>query len=267
MVLEKASTSQFALTFREYGKRKRGEDQPHEAVIFFPGWAMRGDSWALLPLGRAIRRECQDKRVFTISTRPLHRNASHEDEPQRIREFLRNQDINTVTLVGYSEGARRAMSAATMLPTNGISVEHVILAAPLGLSQTPHVTGRLLRAMAFDIPFDTLRGVIRSRKDGLALWYGFWAAAGIVNGTFQEIVSLNPIRYLRRLHSEVKEMSQASQNISSARIVLGRRDTVVRLGEVSRTLSNGLEPVIMERFSSHGMPLINPREFVQTALS
>lgn len=260
MVLEKESPSQFALTFREYGRRKRGEEQSHEAVIFFPGWAMRGDSWALFPLGQAMKRAYPESRVFTISTRPLHSNASHEDEMQRISEFLQRRNISKVTLVGYSEGARRALFAARTLPEN-IHVEQTVLAAPLGLTQTPHLTGRLLRAMAFDIPFETLRS-IRSPKDGLSLFYGFLAAAGIVNGTVQEVGNLNPIRYLRRLHAEVKEMSQGNQNAPSARIVLGRRDTVVRLSEVGSALPTDMKPIIIERFSSHGMPLVHPNGFV-----
>ncbi|HEX7042198.1 MAG TPA: hypothetical protein VF189_03020, partial [Patescibacteria group bacterium] len=91
------------LTYKEYsGKNVTNADR---ATIFLTGWSMKGNSRSLRYIGRELQKSAPNEKIFTIACRSLRTNERIRYEAHAVKDFVKNQGIKELTLIGYSEGA------------------------------------------------------------------------------------------------------------------------------------------------------------------
>ncbi|HXS14936.1 MAG TPA: hypothetical protein VN711_02320 [Candidatus Saccharimonadales bacterium] len=257
------------LTGREYGKQ-----QTDRATVFLAGWAMRGDSGAFRRIGQEIRAMRPDDRVFTLATRS-GRKGRFADKTHSLTEFLAEEGVREVTLMGYSEGATKAISAAMEIQNAGMVIDGIVLSSPLGLHDRKFLTPSLLGAMFFAIPVDTVGHILKHPKDWRAFFSALVAGLAVFRGVGEEVLDQKR-KYIPQLRRDVREMSQKNPERDALDVLVvviaGEKDTVARRNSLQKSVDEMREngaPIKMltaEKLSSHGLPFLRPRTFVRSAL-
>ncbi|MBU1000041.1 alpha/beta hydrolase [Patescibacteria group bacterium] len=130
---------------------EREKFDPAKAVIFLPGWPWKADKPITYPLPQSLA-EGTGAKTFSIYTRVREFGPdSLRLESAGIAEFLGEQGLNGVTIVGHSEGAIRAVDLAVILQEQcpGIGVNGVVLLNPMGMDKRSRV--QLVKDFLFDV--------------------------------------------------------------------------------------------------------------------
>lgn len=264
-----------SLTYKDYSRADVGNAE--SATIFLSGWSMKGNSRSLRYIGRELQKMRPSEKVMTLACKSLSKSERIRHEASAISEFLLDKGIKELTLIGYSEGATKAISTAGLLVSKNpeINLKGLILSSPLGVSQTQNITPRLIHAMAFAIPFDTITQIKHNPKDWKVFFYAFCAGIAVISGIMGEILKQN-IQYLPNLKKDIDEISRRNNDIekisSPIVIVTGTRDNVVKKeeirGDINEAIKNGLPVFVLnsEKFSNHGLPFLRPKTFVRASL-
>lgn len=263
--------TRISLTFFEHSS-ERIKKSPH-ATVFLPGWSMRGDSPAIKIIGQELCNVNPNDRVFSLATTPLSPDTTFRDEADTMRNFLRLQGITHATLVGYSEGATKAITLAAQLQHDPeMRLKGVILCSPLGLAEAKNLTGRLLSAMFFHIPVNTLGEIIRDPHEWKAFFYALRAGIGVFKGIGEEVLDQRG-RYFSQLRRDISEMRKSNPLVDSVVapivVIAGAKDSVVKRRQITdaviRLKGDGLSINIVssDKLSNHGLPFIQPRRFIR----
>lgn len=191
-----------------------------KAVIFFPGWPLRADSKSIRELSEEFANS-SGARTLVIHTRSeqIILNPIYQ-EARAVCGFLAEQKLKNITLIGYSQGAIKAIDTIVFLQETkpNIQVEGLILIVPVGLNNV--VAGALIRRYVTDFLITSLLAVLREigRKPSLrekldSLVESMVLIVRSCLSFFLAIlkeVKLSRLGYLHRFTNEVKEMSQRS---------------------------------------------------------
>ncbi len=114
------------------------ESEKDSAVIFLPGWSMGQTARASSEISQALADKSR-LRTFAINTN-IEAEGMGEDpmneQAEVILQFIKEQGIKELTLLGYSQGGDKAIDLAAMLKDEtDISLKGVILVDSTGLYQ------------------------------------------------------------------------------------------------------------------------------------
>ncbi len=270
----RSEPSSVRVFFQEYPLEKAAKST--HATVFLPGWAMRGDSAALRETGREMSRARPHSRNFTLSTRPLSDSVPAAKEVEAISDFIKEQGITQVTLMGYSEGATRAISVAAELQKDSqVSVDGLVLISPMGLTpfERTEAFTSLMKAAGWYIPVNTLLHIAKKPQEWKSFFRGLRAAGGVLKGALEE-VSLQKLRYPSTLRREIREVSKQNPFVDSLSVpvvvVGGEVDNVVRREVLQRSRKHfQLAPTVFlsaRKLGNHGLPFVRPEAVVRASL-
>lgn len=240
-------------------------------IYFLAGYALRGDSKAIKPLGTALSKEYPDKRIITVSARPKKAIVSYDEEVAALQRDIISREIKHVTIVGYSESTTKAVSLAHDLAANSeIRVDSLVLAAPLGITEVQRPAGKLIRSMFCHIPLTTVQEIIRDPKEWRSFFHAFSTSIGVFKGIGEEF-AIQGRRYPSQVRRDIYTMSKQNQSISDGiidsiptLIMAADNDNIVPYEHVLNAVQGRRQTrVVAIANGSHGFPFIQPKRFVQ----
>lgn len=266
-------SSRVSTTYREYSLKEGVSSE--SALLFLPGWAMRGDSKALKAIGKHMASVMPDSRIYTLATRPHADNVSPDEEVQEVCKFIESKGIKHVTLMGYSEGATRAISAAAQLQQDSqVQVDGLVLFSAMGITsfENAHVSSALAKAIFLNIPANTMNTIRKNPREWRAFFRGIQTAGGVLWGALEEVGVQKALSSFRRDNTEAGKRNPAAEVITAPVVVVaGAHDTVVRrdrITDVQTIFPKSSHAVLLtaEKFDSHGLPFLQPEKAIRASL-
>ncbi len=242
-----------------------------EAVIFIPGWAMRGTSRGLENIARSFATIAQNTVHILSSNFSEPTPQSLHQEVEAMEQYLSELGVKKVTLAGHSEGARKALELAKHLEQKrhqGFPVPEVTGVIAINLiglvKHTPRqLTAELLKAAFLHIPTETVIEIAQKRRSVRKFYEAGIIGLTMAKNIAEDTLRRGPRKYLhqvRHIRQEIQNMMTPIEPNSIEApvvVVLGRKDNVTPIQEAieatKATLPNATI-LTLGSFGHHGMP-------------
>jgi pimeloyl-ACP methyl ester carboxylesterase len=111
---------------------------PKKAVVFIPGWSIPQNAISLKPMGQEFANYSQSNTFIVDTVTEKVADGNLTQEAKALVEFIKDQGLNNITLVGNSQGGAEAIHLVALLQEQHpeIKIEGLALFDPVSLNQT-----------------------------------------------------------------------------------------------------------------------------------
>ncbi len=186
------------------------ETDPQKAVIFFPGWPVKGKAKSYRELNQSFADHSSAKTLVIDTKVEKVVPNSLLLEAKAVQKFTEDSGFKKITVGGYSEGGAKAINLAALLRDGpGIKVEGLILLSPVGVYEQSgaELAKRFIRDSLIDTPATAVKEIFkrpRSWRNALKAGSTGMDVVMAMLGEMQE--TGNPLLYLTKVKSELRDM-------------------------------------------------------------
>jgi len=243
------------------------EEARKAATIFLPGWAMGEDNETITELCQSFADRSKSP-TYAITTRAEQHVATGPakdgkeidflyEEAKAISRFIKENDIEEVTLTGHSQGGDRAMDLADILQNDPeIKVDGLVLMAPAGLyDQNPvSLTKNFILDGVATVPIDVVSKLPNIKQTLEATKIETRTTVDVLMNIMKEMYR-SGLDYKARTDRETKEMAAINRRAGNINVpivlIMGADDGV-------SDIENVIPPEEMQRREDYLMESIFP---------
>jgi pimeloyl-ACP methyl ester carboxylesterase len=217
---------------------KGAEGAEDSATIFLPGWSMEQTSRASAEVSQALANKSRS-RSLSVNTSMEVKDMGDDpmnEQAEVVLQFIKEQGIKELTLLGYSQGGDKAIDLAAMLKDDpDIDLKGVVLVDSTGLYEQnkDKLPGDFVRSALVDTTNSVLKQLYRanySKRQRMAmLGRGVSALVDILGSVAKNIVK-QKFDYKTKLDKEVADMAEMNTRLAEITapvvIISGDKDPI-----------------------------------------
>ncbi len=266
------------------------EQNLDKGIIFLPGLAMNPDDVIMKGLGESYA-NASESNTYVVGTKLKQRAGTQNDlsedlfyeEALGVSEFIKDNNLKEVTIVGYSVGGPKAIDTVYILqqdPT--ITVSGLILLSSPGLyEQEPGALKTNLVKDSLVTPKEVLTG--KGHYPG-AFKKGLQGAANVTSNLIKGAFNSDFRKKIKREFSEMDHINPRAAEITAPVVIVnGLKDQVIQADKIvpqevpsserEAYLKENLfkdspyvRMVTPEKLGKHGLPVFRPDEIADASL-
>lgn len=187
-----------------------------KAVLFIPGWSIPENSDSLKPIGQELADYSKQKAFIVDTVTERVADGSLSQEAKALVEFIKEQNLNSVTLIGNSQGGAEAIHLAASIKEQNpeINIEGIGLFDPVTLYEqtrrklfTNYVKDILKTSIALTHPLSmkgkdqVLDQNLKYTKDG-------------ITGILKALLHARALGWPLKIWNELSEMAKANPDLA-----------------------------------------------------